>query len=106
MSSIIISDAAKAASCDRAHGVTLARVQQRIEAPGARPCHPQIQKAEAEQHREIAAIENRQPGLREMRNKERYCHVARQDEGDRAAEQSDSQQAATDQLDHSLDAQQ
>src|SRR6185437_3566714 len=81
-------------------------VEQRIEAPRTGTCHPQIKKREADQDRKVTAVEDGQPGPREMRFEERNRHIAAQDEGNRAAEQPDSQQTSADELDHSLDAQQ
>src|SRR5690242_1825638 len=50
-----------------------------VDAPRPGPGDEQVQENEAEQHREIAAVQQWQPALREMRHEVRDRHVPRED---------------------------
>src|SRR3989442_8366501 len=70
-----------------------------VQAPRAGPGRRQVEEDEAEQHGQLALVQERQPPAGEMRQKERERHLTRADEGRLSGEQAEQDQRAEHDLD-------
>src|SRR5215510_10357610 len=75
----------------------------RVDAPRTWTRKEQVEEHEAKQHREIAAVQYGEPGLRKVSHEVGHCHVAGQDEGDRSAQEPDQKQHAAGEFQDALE---
>src|ERR1700751_1571118 len=76
---------------------------QRVDTPGTRACKDEIEKDEAVNRGELAAVQHRIKASARMHHEIGDRGEAAEDEGDRPREQADREQDAADELNHAAD---